>query len=238
MMAVFCTNSINIIAGVNGVEAGQTVVIAGSIVVFNLLQLHRLESQEWQHILSICFLLPLCGTACGLLRFNWYPARVFVGDTFCYWAGMTIAVAGILGHFSKTMILFLLPQVFNFVYSLPQLFHLVPCPRHRLPKFDSEKNVVGMSFAEFKASEAKPLGHVALKIFELVGLLHREDFEKDGEMWIRISNLTILNLILKFSGPMREDTLTACFLVLQVAFSFVGLIIRFHLAGLVYDVVN
>lgn len=30
----------------------------------------------------------------------------------------------------------LLVQIFNFVYSLPQLFKIVPCPRHRLPVFD------------------------------------------------------------------------------------------------------
>lgn len=62
-----------------------------------------------------------------------YPSRVFVGDTYCYFAGMTFAVAGILGHFSKTLLLFLLPQIFNFLYSIPQLFKFVPCPRHRLP---------------------------------------------------------------------------------------------------------
>ena len=27
-------------------------------------------------------------------------------------------------------------QIFNFVYSLPQLLKIVPCPRHRLPTFD------------------------------------------------------------------------------------------------------
>ena len=63
-----------------------------------------------------------------------YPSRVFVGDTYCYFAGMTFAVVGILGHFSKTMMLFFIPQVLNFLYSIPQLFGLVPCPRHRLPK--------------------------------------------------------------------------------------------------------
>jgi len=42
---------------------------------------------------------------------NRYPSRVFVGDTFCYFAGMTFAVVGILGHFSKTMLLFFIPQV-------------------------------------------------------------------------------------------------------------------------------
>ncbi len=26
-------------------------------------------------------------------------------------------------------------QIANFLYSVPQLFHVVPCPRHRLPKF-------------------------------------------------------------------------------------------------------
>ncbi len=45
-------------------------------------------------------------------------------------------MAGILGHFSETLLLFLGPQVFNFLYSIPQLFKFVPCPRHRLPSFD------------------------------------------------------------------------------------------------------
>lgn len=35
---------------------------------------------------------------------------MFVGDTFTYFAGMTIAVAGILGHFSETLLFFLVPQ--------------------------------------------------------------------------------------------------------------------------------
>ena len=81
-------------------------------------------------------MLPMTSTSFGLLMFNWYPSRVFVGDTYTYFAGMSIAVAGILGHFSETLLIFLVPQLFNFVYSIPQLFGLVHCPRHRLPKFD------------------------------------------------------------------------------------------------------
>ncbi len=63
------------------------------------------------------------------------PAKVFVGDTYCYFAGMTFAVVGILGHFSKTLLLFFIPQILNFLYSTPQLFKFVPCPRHRLPVY-------------------------------------------------------------------------------------------------------
>ena len=36
----------------------------------------------------------------------------------------------------KTLLLFFLPQIFNFVLSCPQLFGLVPCPRHRVPRYE------------------------------------------------------------------------------------------------------
>ena len=41
-----------------------------------------------------------------------------------------------MGHYSETLLLLFTPQVFNFVYSLPQLAKIVPCPRHRLPTLD------------------------------------------------------------------------------------------------------
>ena len=37
--------------------------------------------------------------------------QVFVGDTYTYFAGMTLAVAGILGHYAETLLLFMMPQV-------------------------------------------------------------------------------------------------------------------------------
>jgi len=38
MLAVFCTNAINIYAGINGLEAGQSFVIATGILLFNALE--------------------------------------------------------------------------------------------------------------------------------------------------------------------------------------------------------
>lgn len=40
MLAVFCTNAINILAGINGLEAGQSLVIAASIIIFNVVELN------------------------------------------------------------------------------------------------------------------------------------------------------------------------------------------------------
>jgi UDP-N-acetylglucosamine--dolichyl-phosphate N-acetylglucosaminephosphotransferase len=43
MVAVFCTNAINILAGINGLEVGQSIVIASSIVIFNFIELRGLK---------------------------------------------------------------------------------------------------------------------------------------------------------------------------------------------------
>lgn len=42
MLVVFCTNAINIIAGINGVEVGQSMVIASSVATFNIIQVYIL----------------------------------------------------------------------------------------------------------------------------------------------------------------------------------------------------
>ena len=146
LLTIFCTNAINILAGVNGLEAGQTFIVACALLLHNLVQLAgaagAVPALRDAHLFSVYLVQPLAATTAALLLFNWYPSRVFVGDTFTYFAGMTIAVAGILGHQSETLLLFLIPQVFNFVYSLPQLFGFVPCPRHRLPVFDPKTGLL------------------------------------------------------------------------------------------------
>ncbi|KAI8562351.1 hypothetical protein RHMOL_Rhmol03G0029600 [Rhododendron molle] len=144
LLAIFCTNSINIHAGLNGLEVGQTVVISSAILVHNVIQIGVSSDPEYKqaHAFSIYLVQPLLATSLALLSYNWYPSSVFVGDTYTYFAGMTMAVAGILGHFSETLLIFFLPQVLNFLLSLPQLSGYVPCPRHRLPRFDPQTGLL------------------------------------------------------------------------------------------------
>lgn len=242
MVIVFCTNAINILAGINGLESGQSLVISASVSLFNFVQIYRFGSENspgfWHHIISLYFLLPFTACTAVLFYFNKYPSRVFVGDTFCYWSGMTLAVVSILGHFSKTLMLFFIPQTINFVYSIPQLFHLVPCPRHRLPKYDPKTDTVSMSIAEFKKSELKSLGAIFITICRSIGMLHVREFEKDGEIYLQINNLTIINLVLKFGGPMHEKRLNEVLMGIQILSSCTAFFIRFYLASLFYDVVE
>ena len=39
MLIIFCLNSINILAGVNGLEAGQSFIIGLGFIVYNLIEL-------------------------------------------------------------------------------------------------------------------------------------------------------------------------------------------------------
>lgn len=229
MLAIFCTNAINILAGVNGLEVGQSVVIGLSILLFNLCEL---GGPLWRtHQFSIFFILPFVSTSLALLKYNWYPSRVFVGDTFCYFAGMTFAVVGILGHFSKTVLLFFIPQVINFIYSLPQLFHIIPCPRHRMPILGKDGLLLA-SKVSFPANDMKPLPALIVKFLAVTRLA---EVRVEGDS-IHMNNLTLINLVLVKLGQLHEQHLTTILLFIQVISSGLAFLIRYPLASVFYDV--
>ncbi|GLH04995.1 UDP-N-acetylglucosamine--dolichyl-phosphate N-acetylglucosaminephosphotransferase [Gryllus bimaculatus] len=166
-----------------------------------------------------------------------YPSRVFVGDTFCYFSGMTFAVVGILGHFSKTMLLFFIPQVINFLYSVPQLFRLVPCPRHRIPRYNPQTDKLEISTTTFKLSDLNVTGIICLSILKKLRLIHwKEYYKEDSEKWVQCNNFTLLNFFIVLLGPIREVVLTKYLLIFQVICSLLAFSIRYPLASLFYDV--
>ncbi|KAI9568604.1 glycosyl transferase family 4-domain-containing protein [Boletus coccyginus] len=264
LLSTFTTNSINILAGINGSEVSQAVIIAISVILNDLLYLpwpidfkiplHLLGSQAevdvggaWhagmsygsselvgRHLFSLYFMLPLLGVCLGFMYHNWYPARAFPGDTLCYVTGMAFSVVGIQGHFSKTLLLFFLPQIFNFVLSCPQLFGLVPCPRHRVPRFDPDTNLLHPSKAKLNEKPPSKLAIFVLRIFFVLGLTDLTLDPKNGQI-LEATNLTILNFLLVRFGPMTEKRLVQVLMVTQVTGSVLAFVVRYGLAGLVYD---
>jgi UDP-N-acetylglucosamine--dolichyl-phosphate N-acetylglucosaminephosphotransferase len=232
-VAIFCPNSINMLAGINGVEVAQSLVIALLLMLNDALYLitpFRHPATD-SHLFSLYFLLPFVGVSLALLWHNWYPSKVFVGDTYCYFAGMVFVVVGILGHFSKTLLLLFVPQIFNFVYSCPQVFHLIPCPRHRLPRFNAKSGLLDASVTEWEAPPSKLIATALELLYRLrLARIRKND---DGQI-IESSNLTILNLWLIWMGPMREDRLALSMVVVQIVCGLLGLFVRHCLALLVF----
>ncbi|KAL2061657.1 hypothetical protein VTL71DRAFT_7034 [Oculimacula yallundae] len=234
-IAIFCPNSINILAGINGIEVSQSLVIAFLLVIndaYYLLAFPPLHPALDSHLFSLYMLLPFIGVSLALLCHNWYPSSVFVGDTYCYFAGMVFAVVGICGHFSKTLLLLFIPQIFNFLYSAPQLFRLIPCPRHRLPRFNARTGLMEASVTEWTAP---PKPHIALLLTVLHKLhLLRVTWSEDGVVQTS-SNFTILNLWLVWFGPKREDRLAVEILIMQTAMGLFGLFVRHNFALLIFE---
>ncbi|KAH8202576.1 hypothetical protein TruAng_003287 [Truncatella angustata] len=240
-MAAFCIfspNSINILAGINGIEVLQSIVIASLLAFNDILYLvtpypHPATDS---HLFSLYFLLPFIGVSLALLWHNKYPARVFVGDTYCYFAGMVFVVVSILGHFSKTLLLLMIPQVFNFCYSVPQLSGLVPCPRHRLPHFNARTGLLEPSVTRWEEDfkkQPKPLVATAIRILGKLRLLRVTEDKETGKI-LETTNFTILNLWLVWRGPLREDWLAWEITAMQIAVGLFGLFVRHRLALLVF----
>lgn len=228
-LSIFSPNSINILAGINGLEVGQSVVLALIFLINDLCYLLTPSVSQAaydSHVLSAIFILPFFGVSIGLLQYNFYPAKVFVGDTYCYFSGMVFAIVGILGHFSKTLLIFLLPQIINFVYSIPQLFNIVPCPRHRLPRFNASDGLMYPSFGELR-SEYR-LGSKLLALLSFFKLVKVERNEKN--QIVKFSNMTIINLALVWLGPLREDVLCLIILALQLVVGLCMIAVR-HTVG-------
>uniref|UniRef100_A0A674N3B3 UDP-N-acetylglucosamine--dolichyl-phosphate N-acetylglucosaminephosphotransferase n=1 Tax=Takifugu rubripes TaxID=31033 RepID=A0A674N3B3_TAKRU len=206
MLAVFCTNAINILAGINGIESGQALFIAGSIITFNVLELSGDYHDD--HVFSLYFMIPFFFTNLALFYHNWYPSSVFVGDTFCYFAGMTFAV----------------------------LFHIIPCPRHRLPRLNPDTGNLGMSYSKFKRKDLSKLGELIMQVAELLKLLEVRRSQEGDDDFIECNNMTLINLVLKFLGPTHERTLTVIMLIIQVMGSAMAFGIRYYLVRFFYDI--
>jgi UDP-N-acetylglucosamine--dolichyl-phosphate N-acetylglucosaminephosphotransferase len=140
---------------------------------------------------------------------------------------MTFAVVGIIGHFSKTLLLFFIPQILNFIYSAPQLFHFIPCPRHRLPKFNPETGLLNYSKTSLREQDLNILGKIIFFLFKNLRLIRWEK-SKDGV--IEANNFTLINFFILFTGPIHERKLNELLLLFQIFCSIVAFTIRYPLA--------
>jgi UDP-N-acetylglucosamine--dolichyl-phosphate N-acetylglucosaminephosphotransferase len=94
------TNGFNLLAGYNGVEASMSLVI---FAVFGFTGL--IVAKLW--IALIAFVV--CASLLAFLYFNWYPAKVFPGNSFTYSIGALIATLAILGNMERIAVWLFIP---------------------------------------------------------------------------------------------------------------------------------
>ncbi|PKM92357.1 MAG: glycosyl transferase family 4 [Euryarchaeota archaeon HGW-Euryarchaeota-1] len=93
-------NGFNMLAGHNGLEAGL-----GAIILSFLGYVAWVSGLGWLALVVFAMVAALL----GFLVFNWYPAKVFPGDTLTYSVGALIGVVAIMGNMEKIAIILFIP---------------------------------------------------------------------------------------------------------------------------------
>lgn len=137
------TNATNMLAGFNGLEVGLGIVAMGSLSII---------AAYLGEVTSLVLLLSGLGALLGILYFNWYPAKAFVGDVGALSIGAIIATAVIIGSFEVAGLILLIPYGVDFLIKA----------RYRFPKTFGELRNDGKLHCP--PGPAKGLGQLIMKV--------------------------------------------------------------------------
>lgn len=101
-------NAVNMLAGFNGLEVGLGIVALGSLTI-----IAAMLGETTALILLLCGL----GTLLGIIYFNWYPAKILVGDVGTLSIGAIIATAVIVGNFETAGVIVIIPYAIDFLFK-------------------------------------------------------------------------------------------------------------------------
>lgn len=117
LWVVGITNAINLIDGLDGLATGVT-----TIALISLLIMAIVDAQ----VLVAYFCIVLIGSNLGFLYHNFYPAKIYMGDTGSNFLGYMIAVISILGLFKNIALLsFVIPIIVLAVPIFDTLFAIL-----------------------------------------------------------------------------------------------------------------
>jgi UDP-N-acetylglucosamine--dolichyl-phosphate N-acetylglucosaminephosphotransferase len=106
-------NAINMLAGFNGLEVGMGTVAVGSLAIIACLI---------GQITSLIILMAALGALVAALRYNWYPAKILVGDVGTLSIGAVIASAVIVGNYETAGVVIIIPYVVDFLIKAKNRF--------------------------------------------------------------------------------------------------------------------
>ena len=115
LFIVAIINAINLIDGLDGLASGTCSIffLAVSIIAFFL---HRING------LDVTLALIMLGATLGFLVYNFYPAKIFMGDTGSMFLGFMISIIALLGYKSTTVTSLIVPIIILFLPILDTIF--------------------------------------------------------------------------------------------------------------------
>lgn len=94
------TNTVNLIDGLDGLAAGVAAIAALSIAYVAFIRGDRYG------MMIVCIgMMALAGAAIGFLPFNFYPAKLFMGDSGSLFLGFMIAIFSVVSPLKRSTVL-------------------------------------------------------------------------------------------------------------------------------------
>jgi UDP-N-acetylglucosamine--dolichyl-phosphate N-acetylglucosaminephosphotransferase len=106
-------NAVNMLAGFNGLEVGMGIIAVGSLAIIAFLM---------GKTTVLVILLATLGALLAALYYNWYPAKILVGDVGTLSIGAIIAAAVIMGNFEIAGAILLIPYAIDFLIKAKNHF--------------------------------------------------------------------------------------------------------------------
>jgi len=106
---VATATTFNFLAGFNGLEAGQGIIIFTALGIATFI-----TGNTWLTV--ICAII--IGSLIAFWKYNNYPAKVFPGDVLTYPLGGMIAIIAILGNIEKVAVIFFIPYIIELALKL------------------------------------------------------------------------------------------------------------------------
>ncbi len=106
-------NMINLTDGIDGLAGGIVLIASFTFFIISILQKQTGNPPiSGQLLLSSILSLLLCGSVAGFLIYNFYPAKVYMGDTGALWLGFIIGCITTVGMLKTGALMsFIIPIV-------------------------------------------------------------------------------------------------------------------------------
>ena len=165
------TSTYNFLAGYNGLEASQGILILGALSIVTFL-----TGNPWLSVVSACMVASLV----AFYLFNKYPAKVFPGDTLTYPVGALIGAIAILGNIEKIAVFFFIPYIFEVILKA----------RGKLKK-ESFAKVQKDGSIELQYKKVYGLEHIAISILKKIKPSHKV-YEWEVPMLINLFQIIVI----------------------------------------------
>jgi len=96
-------NMLNFLDGLDGLASGISIISSMTLFLISFVR-----GQETTAVMSVI----LMGTSLGFLRYNFYPAKIFMGDSGSLFLGMMLAIISIEGAIKSATLLSIIMVIF------------------------------------------------------------------------------------------------------------------------------